>query len=323
MSPFVRTLLLAAAGVLLHAMPARAAPLLHYGWENVDGVRIFYREGGAPDAPTLVFLHGNPASSLMYEKTMERLVATTDLHVIAMDYPAFGYSDAPPPASYRYTFDHLAATVDGFLRARHIARFGLYMQDYGVPVGFRLISQAPDRVGFIVVQNGVIHLDGFPAAQDPDGELRRHWRERNLELDRRRSAYRKSMTYVDAKLYAEETDGANPELLMLGIASAQRPGVSEGRDDLWFDYGSNVARYGEWQQALEKLHVPVIVLWGSKDTFFTVPGAFAYLKQAPQAEVHILDSVHFATVDRPLEVADLLAASLERQGIARRARHDE
>lgn len=290
---------------------AQADPLV-YGWQKADGLDLFYREGGPRDAPTLVFLHGNPSSSIMYEKVMEQLVATRRVHVIAMDYPSFGYSEAPDRSRYKYTFDNIAKTVARFLATRGVKRYGLYMQDYGVPVGFRLIMDAPGAVTFLIVQNGVIHLDGFPAAQDENGELRRHWRSRNLELDKRRAKYRLSLPYVNAVSFAQEDDGANPEAMLVATESAKRPGVSEARDDLWFDYGNNVRRYPIWQDMLKKMRSPLLVIWGSRDDFFTTPGAFAYLRDAPRAEIHIIDSVHFATLDKPDLVASLVSGFLDR-----------
>ena len=303
------------------SIPVHAhANSLTYGWQQVDGINLFYREGGPHDAPTLVFLHGNPSSSIMYEKVMEQLIATSHLHVIAMDYPSFGYSDAPDRSRYKYTFDNLARTVTQFLAARGIKQYGLYMQDYGVPVGFRLIVNAPSAISFLIVQNGVIHLDGFPSAQDENGELRKHWRNRNLELDKRRAKFRLGLPYVNAVSYAEEDDGANPDAMLVMVESAKRVGVSDARDDLWFDYGTNVQRYPVWQETLKKLKVPVLVIWGSHDDFFTTPGALAYLHDAPQAEIHIIDSTHFATLDKPGTVASLVADFIDRNGAVINAR---
>jgi pimeloyl-ACP methyl ester carboxylesterase len=304
-----------AAGLVVFSIRADAQPGLTYGWQKADGTNLFYREGGARDAPTLVFLHGNPSSSIMYEKVMEQLIVANRLHVIAVDYPSFGYSDAPSRNRYAYTFDHLAHTVAEFLAARGIRHYGLYMQDYGVPVGFRLIVEQPSAVSFLIVQNGVIHLDGFPAAQDENGELRKHWRNRNLELDRRRAKNRLALPYVDADAYAEEEDGPNPDAMLVMIESAKRPGVSDARDDLWFDYGSNIERYPLWQDTLRGLKVPTLVIWGSRDDFFTTPGAFAYLRDAPRAEIHIIDSTHFATLDKPGTVSGIVSGFLDRNGL--------
>ncbi len=290
------------------------AAQLHYGWQKVDGLNIFYREGGPANAPTLVFLHGYPSSSIMYEKVMERLVEARGLHVIAMDYPSFGYSDAPDHQAYTYTFDNIAATVQHFLQVRGIKRYALYMQDYGVPVGFRLISADPSAVTAIIAQNGVIHLDGFPAAQDPNGELRQHWQHRNPAIDQRRTAYNHSLAFPAPQTW-DENDTMSPDAILLMVESAQRPGVIEARNDLWADYGSNVAHYPQWQALLRTLKVPVLVIWGSRDDFFTVPGAVAYLRDAPQAEVHILDTVHFATLESPDAVGKLIVDFTDRHDL--------
>lgn len=304
-------LILLASLLLAMATSTARADGLHEGWQEVGGLHLFYREGGNPSDPTLVFLHGNPLSSLMYVKVMEDLVATRHVHVIAVDYPSFGYSDTPGRDAYRYTFDHLADTVSAFLAARGIHRYGLYMQDYGVPIGFRLIDRQPSAVTSIIVQNGVIHLDGFPYARDPQGELRRHWDSRNEAVDARRAAYARSLGYPQADRWEDE-DHMGPDAMLQMIAAEQRPGVIDARNDLWFDYGSNVKRYPQWQALLRGLHVPVLVLWGKRDQFFTTPGAEAYRRDAPQAEVHILDSTHFATLDQPDEVARLVGQFLDR-----------
>lgn len=292
--------------------PARADGLRE-GWQAVDGLQIFYREAGDPKDPTLVLLHGNPLSSIMYVKVMESLASKRHLHVIAMDYPSFGYSDAPDHLSYAYTFDHLAQTVDDFLKARGIGRYSLYMQDYGVPIGFRLMARHPTAITSVIVQNGVIHLDGFPAAQDPQGELRQHWEHRNPQVDHRRTAYVDSLKYPS---YAngEDEDHAGPDALMQMMAAEQRPGVIDARNDLWYNYGTNIEHYPEWQSLLQRLKVPVLVLWGEKDAFFTTPGAYAYKRTVPGAELHILDSTHFATLDAPDTVAKLVGDFLDRRG---------
>lgn len=292
--------LLAAAALA----PTARAEALHYGWQKVDGLNIFYREGGNPDAPTLVFLHGYPASSIQYEKVMERIASPT-LHVIAMDYPSFGYSDAPDHKQYAYTFDHVADTVRHFLAARGITRYALFMQDYGVPVGFRLLTADPQAISALMVQNGVIHLDGFPKAQDPNGELRQHWEHRNAALDQQRIAYSMGLKFPQGDNW-DEDEGMSPDAILLAVTAAQRPGVQLARTDLWYDYGNNVKRYPAWQQELRQVHPPLLVVWGSRDTFFTTPGAVAYLRDAPQAEVHILDTGHFATIQEPDEVARLI-----------------
>jgi len=294
--------------------PPADATALHYGWQPVDGINLFYREGGPTDAPTLVLLHGSPTSSIMYQAMMERLAATGKLHVIAMDYPSYGYSDAPNHQQYSYTFDHVAETVAHFLTARNIHRYALYMQDYGAPIGFRLIQAAPGNITAIIVQNGIIHLDGFPLAQDPNSKLRQYWRSRDLASDKQFAEEAAHMPFPSATNW---TQGSNitPDNELLTVISQQRPGVVDAHNDLWFDYGSNLPLYPAWQKLLQSLNIPVEVIWGSRDKFFTVPGAVAYLRDAPKAEIHILDAGHFATLDNPDAIATLVADFAQRHDL--------
>lgn len=299
------------AGVLVNIGTANATPLTE-AWQKVDGVHLFYREGGDLSAPAIVFLHGTPLSSFMYVPVMEQLLRLQHghVHVIAVDYPGFGYSDAPDPRTWSYTFDHIATTVRDFLRQRGIRRYSLYMQDYGAPVGFRLIADEPSAVTAIIVQNGVMHLEGFPMAQDPHGQLRRYWAQRDTVADQAQIEAARKLAAPDAGWADSDRIGADAALQM--TESLQRPGVAESRNDLWFDYGSNLARYPSWQAMLRRMDIPVLVLWGNQDKFFTTPGATAYLHEAPQAEVHILDAGHFATLQVPDEIAQLMSTFVDR-----------
>lgn len=299
------------AGVLGSVGVANAAPLTE-GWQKVDGVHLFYREGGDPAAPAIVFLHGTPLSSFMYVPVMENLLRLQHghVHVIAVDYPGFGYSDAPDPRAWPYTFDHIATTLQDFLRLRGIRRYSLYMQDYGAPVGFRLIANEPSAITAIIVQNGAIHMEGFPMAQDPHGPLRRYWAQRDAAADQAQLEDARKLAAPDAGWVDSDKIGADAALLM--TESLQRPGVAESRNDLWFDYGSNLARYPAWQATLKKMDIPVLVLWGKQDKFFTTPGATAYLHEAPHAEIHILDAGHFATLQVPDEIAQWISTFVDR-----------
>jgi pimeloyl-ACP methyl ester carboxylesterase len=244
------------------------AQSLALGWQAVDGVNLFYREGGPRDAPTIVFLPGNPLSSIQYVRVMEQLIATHAFHVLSVDYPSFGYSDAPAPSSYRYTFDHVANTVRAFLGARGVTRYGLYMQDYGVPIGFRLISDSPDSITTIVVQNGVIHLDGFPSAQDENGDLRRHWRSRNPVIDQRRVAAWKALSFPAAGWSGG--DQPSPDVFLLTVTSAQRPGVIEARSVLFAAVAGRTLGFASGSPfgASSSSHTPAVRhgMWSARDT---------------------------------------------------------
>src|ERR1700742_992621 len=159
--------LLAAAAALFAGCPAQAAPMestsatTTYHRVAVDGVRIFYREAGPKDAPTIVLLHGFPSSSREFD-TLIPLLATR-YHLIAPDFPGFGHSDAPPPSSYTYTFDHLAQTTNALLDQLNINRCSFYLHDYGGPVGFRIILARPERVQALIIQNANVYREGLGA----------------------------------------------------------------------------------------------------------------------------------------------------------------
>ncbi len=183
-----------------------------------------------------------------------------------------------------------------------------------MPVGFRLFATNPAAVTALIVQNGVIHLDGFPAAQNPDGELRRYWTKRDTAADKRWADEVRAAGFPSAASWKGDAS-LSPDIALLEIQSEHRPGVPEARTDLWFDYGTNLAFYPKWQQALRRSDAPVLVLWGDQDDFFTTPGALAYLRDARHAEVHILDAGHFATPQKPGEIARLLQAFLHEHRI--------
>ena len=119
---------------------------------NVDGLKIFYREAGADTSPTLLLLHGFPTSSHMFRNLIPALA--DDYHVVAPDLPGFGFSEAPDRAQFRYTFDHLADVIDRFTAVARLARYAIYVFDYGAPVGFRLATGHPERITAIISQNG-------------------------------------------------------------------------------------------------------------------------------------------------------------------------
>lgn len=215
--------------LMLTAVPAEASHL-RYGWQQVDGVQIFYREGGKPGATTLVLLHGAPSSSVQYDELMQRLTDAGELHVIAMDYPSFGYFEAPGRAAYAYTFDHLALTVRHFLEAKHISRFAMCMQDFGLPVGMRVFADEPTSVTALIVQNAVMHLDGFPAAQDPKSELRQHWIKRNPALDQRRIKMTAQLRFPAPDDW-DESERVSPDSILLMAASQRGLGVVDAEPD--------------------------------------------------------------------------------------------
>jgi pimeloyl-ACP methyl ester carboxylesterase len=290
-----------------------SAQELSYRWIDVDGIKIFYREAGRRDRPAILFLHGTPTSSLMYQDMIQRLAG--DFYCIAPDYPAHGYSDTPDPASYPYTFENITRTIDSFTVRLDLDRFALFIQDYRSPIGFRLAVKHPEKITAWIVQNGNAYLEGFPLAQNPDGVLWTYWKTKNPEYEKKWTA-----TYRGVKSPTADTwkygEGVNPDRRMVDWAVMQKPGTADIFLNLWYDYRTNVESYPVWQSYLRKFQPPMLIVWGEKDRFFIADGARAYLKDVPKAELHLLSGGHWAaTEDNVSEIATLIRQFFEKHGI--------
>ncbi|MBO9718180.1 MAG: alpha/beta hydrolase [Pseudoxanthomonas sp.] len=291
------------------ARTAAAAPQVHYRRTTVDGVELFYREAGPRDAPVLLLLHGFPTSSQMFRDLIPRLADR--YHVIAPDYPGFGQSAAPDTARFAYTFDHLAALVDGFTRQLGLDRYALYVMDYGAPIGFRLAAQHPERVTALVVQNGNAYIEGIGAFWDP---IKAYWRE---DTEQNRAAIRKAALTLEATrwqyTHGEPDPGlVSPDAYTLDQAYLDRPGNNDIQLALIRDYRSNLPRYPEWQAYFRRHRPPTLVIWGRNDQIFLAAGAEPYRRDNPDAEIHLLDAGHFALETQAPQIATLIGDFLRR-----------
>ncbi|TQM79888.1 pimeloyl-ACP methyl ester carboxylesterase [Saccharothrix saharensis] len=273
---------------------------------DVDGVEVFYRESlpDRADAPVLLLLHGFPSASHQFRRLLDALGARYRL--IAPDYPGFGHTRVPD--GFTYTFDHLAEVVGGFVDRLGLRRFALYLFDFGAPVGFRVAARHPERVAGLVVQNGNAYVEGLSAAArefialtpaTPGGE-------RTIldlfTLDATRGQYEGGT--ADPGLVA-------PEGWLLDQLFLDRPGRKEAQLALAYDYHRNVAAYPDWQAWLRRHRPPTLIAWGVNDPFFTEAGARAYLRDVPDAALHLFDTGHFALEDHLPEIAPLIAGFLE------------
>jgi pimeloyl-ACP methyl ester carboxylesterase len=277
----------------------------------IDGVRVAYREAGPSNAPVLLLLHGFPTSSFMYRDLMPRLADRW--RVIAPDYPGFGDSDFPATGEYEYSFAQLSRTLEKFTRILQLRRYALYLQDYGAPVGLRLALAHPERVTALIVQNGNAYEEGFSGAWDP---LKAYWRDpsrKNREQLRGwLTAEGMRQQYV-AGMPESELSRFAPDTWTLDWARLSRPGNIDMQIGLFGDYRRNVELYPSFQRYFREHRPPMLIVWGLHDPFFTQAGARAYLRDLPDAELHLLDAGHFALETRASRIASLVREFLERR----------
>jgi pimeloyl-ACP methyl ester carboxylesterase len=277
-----------------------------YQTVQVDGLTIFYREAGLKEAPTILLLHGFPSSSRMFETLFPLLAAR--YHLVAPDYPGFGYSEAPDPKKFAYTFDHLAAIVDSFTSVIGLRQYTLYLQDYGGPIGFRLATAHPEKVQGMIIQNAVTHLEGL----SPLWDIRKaYWRDRAAHEDELRANF----TSLEATRQRHigttpHPERINPDTWNDEYAFLTRPGETQIQLDLFYDYQTNVASYPRWQQWLRDHRPPLLVVWGKYDPSFTVAGAMAYKKDVPGCQVILLDAGHFALDEASDQIAAYISSFL-------------
>lgn len=272
---------------------------------SVDGLNIFYREAGAENDHTLVLLPGFPSSSHQYRELIALLA--DHLHVVAPDYPGFGYSDSPPVTEFSYTFDALASSTEGLLDALGIGRFALYVFDFGAPIGYRIAAARPDRVTALVIQNGNAYDEGLGPMMDLQT---RFWRDRETVEASIRDLLTLEVTrgqYVEG---AGDTSRLSPDAWTLDQHFLELPHRKDAMVELLYDYQSNTARYPEWQEYFRAHQPPALIVWGANDQFFTADGARAYLKDLPNAELHLLDAGHFALEEHTEFVAERIRTFL-------------
>ncbi len=269
---------------------------------QVDGLSIFYREAGPANAETLLLLHGLPSSSRMFEPLFTRL--SDRYHLIAPDYPGFGHSDWPDPKKFAYTFDRCAEIINHFTDALRLSRYTLYMQDYGGPIGFRMMLAHPERVEALIVQDAVAHNEGLGA----NWKARRaFWADRAAN----ESALRTNLLSFEATRARHvgndpDVERHDPDLWTDEFNFLNRPGQAEIQSDLFYDYRTNVESYPKWQTWMRERQPRLLVLWGKYETSFDPSEPESYRKDVPNAEVHIVDGGHFALDTAADEIAALV-----------------
>lgn len=296
------------------AVNLRGDNMTKYRTVDVEGRKIFYREAGSINSPAILLLHGFPTSSHMFRNLIPALAG--HYRVIAPDLPGFGFSEAPDRKQYRYTFEQLAKTIDRFTQAISLDRYVIYVFDYGAPVGFRLALAHPERISAIISQNGNAYEEGLSQGWNP---IQRYWKEPTAK---NRDALRDFLTpEATRSQYMYGVSDQNliaPEAYTLDSALLGRPGNDEIQLDLFLDYASNVALYPKFQEYFRSHRPPQLAVWGKNDPFFLPPGAEAFKRDNPSAEVHFYDTGHFALETHAEEIAQVIGEFLDRK-VAREA----
>jgi pimeloyl-ACP methyl ester carboxylesterase len=287
-----------------------------YRFVDVDGLKIFWREAGADTLPALLLLHGFPTSSHMFRDLIPALA--DEYYVVAPDLPGFGFSDAPAPTQFKYTFDHLADVIDRFTQVVGLDRHAVYVFDYGAPVGFRLAMRHPERITAIISQNGNAYDEGLSQGWNP---IQRYWTEPTAE---NRAALRDFLSPEATKsqyLYGVQDESlVAPESYALDSALLARPGNDEIQLDLFLDYASNIALYPTFQQYLRSQRPPLLAVWGKHDPFFLPAGAEAFKRDNPNAEIRFFETGHFALETHHGAIATAVRDFLGRHRTTRAAR---
>ncbi|MEQ9880757.1 alpha/beta hydrolase [Pectobacterium brasiliense] len=280
---------------------------VHYRYELVGNVNIFYREAGKPSSPSILLLHGFAASSYMFRELIPALAE--NYHVIAPDLPSFGFTESPGSDEYDYTFDNLAKTIDRFTEQLKLPRYAIMVHDYGAPVGWRLATAHPDRITAIISQNGNAYEEGLAQGWDA---IRRYWQSPTAE---NRAALHDFPTAASVKWqYLEgvsDTSLVSPDGYTLEGLHVSRPGNADIQLDLLLDYASNVQRYPEFQTYFREKQPPLLAVWGRHDPYFLPAGAEAWKRDIPHADIRFYDTGHFALETHANDIIPVIQAFLD------------
>jgi pimeloyl-ACP methyl ester carboxylesterase len=277
-----------------------------YRSADIDGLKVFYREAGTAGAPKLLLLHGFPSSSHMFRDLIPLLADR--FHIVAPDLPGFGRSDMPSREAFAYTFDNIADVVDRFTEAVGFDRYAIYVFDYGAPTGFRLAVRHPERITAIVSQNGNAYEEGLSDGWNP---IRAYWQEPTQEhRDALRAFLAPEATLWQYTHGVPDATAVSPDGHSLDDFYMARPGAHDIQLDLFGDYQSNVALYPTFQAYFRKHQPRFLAVWGKNDPFFLPPGAEAFKRDIPKAEVRFFDTGHFALETHAGEIATAIRAFL-------------
>ena len=287
---------------------------IRYRTEKIDGLDIFYREAGPSDAPTILLLHGFPTSSHMFRDLIPALA--DKYHIVAPDYPGFGYSSAPSVDQFEYTFDNLADIMEKFVETKGIKKYSIYLMDYGAPIGFRLAAKHPKNVESLIIQNGNAYEEGID--NDFWKPIKAYWDNRTPEQgDKLRAFLSLEGTKWQYTHGVREVERISPDTWGHVQPLLDRPGNQEIQLQLFYSYGSNPPLYPAWQEYFRKYQPPTLIVWGKNDAIFPAAGAHPYKRDLKNLEFHLFDTGHFALEEDGARIAELIRGFLAKNVAAK------
>src|ERR1700753_2924914 len=270
---------------------------------DVEGLKIFCREAGPKDSPALLLLHGFPSAGHMFRDLIP--ILADRFRLVAPDLPGFGQSDMPSRKEFTYTFDGIADRIERFTEIIGLARFAIYAFDYGAPTGFRLAMRHPERITAVISQNGNAYEEGLSEGWNP---IRAYWNDPSAaNRDALRAFLQPESTVWQYTHGVPDPSAVSPDGYSLDNYYLARTGATDVQLDLFGDYKSNVALYPQFQNYFRPHRPPFLAVWGKNDPFFLPPGAEAFKRDMPDAEVRFFDTGHFALETHSEEIAAAIA----------------
>ncbi|HEY4380004.1 MAG TPA: alpha/beta hydrolase [Acidobacteriaceae bacterium] len=291
-------------------MSTKTTPTVSYRTLDVEGLEIFYREAGPKEAPAVLLLHGFPSSSHMFRNLIPMLA--DKYHVVAPDFPGYGESSAPSVNDFDYSYERLATVTEKFTEGLHLSSYALYLSDIGASIGFRLALMHPERVTALIVQNGEAHVEAFN--KEFSKGLFDFWEDRSEKntqvlLDWLLTIEGTKWHYLNG---VHDPSRISPDNWVIDQANQDRPGNKDIQLSILYNTKRNLDVYADWQEYLRKQQPPMLIAWGKNDGIFTVQGAELYKRELPNAELHLLDTGHFALEEEADQIGSLMNEFLDR-----------
>lgn len=282
-----------------------------YQTVEVNGINIFYREAGNTKNPTILLLHGYPTSSHMFRDLISNL--SDDYHVLAPDYPGYGRSEQPALADFKYTFDNMSSIVEGFLKAKKVAKYSIYLMDYGAPIGFRIAAKHPEKVQSLIIQNGNAYEEGLREFWIP---IKKYWNNYTVENGKALEGFHSpeglKWQYTHG---VQDTTKISPDNWHIDLQHLTRSENNAIQLAMFYDYRTNVPLYPKWQQYFREYQPPTLIVWGKNDYIFPADGAYPYKRDLNNVDFNLLNTGHFALEEKGDEIAEHIYRFLRKNNI--------